>query len=144
MRKLPLGGRSRGAVPAERAGTAPQREAARKGAASNPGSAPSSVALAVIPVDLAPRAAWPLWTFLRREADDPRELVSGTNRSLHPALGGVDIAVIVENLLDYLRLIFPVVALHRLHQVEILDGEVVGVEPEIAPHRSELRRLQRR
>ena len=64
-------------------------------------------------------------------------------RSLHRAILDVRIGVVLEHLLRDLGLELAVGALRHLHQIEVLDRIVVGVELEGAAQRLEVGLLQR-
>src|ERR1035437_782295 len=61
---------------------------------------------------------------------------------LHRALFGEFVALHRQHVLDDLRLILAVITLGRLHQVVILDRELVRVELELTTHRMEVGLLQ--
>src|ERR1700730_6119620 len=65
------------------------------------------------------------------------------NRTPHRAVLRVDVLVIAEHLLGDLGLELAVLALRRLHQIEVLDRIVIVAELEIAAQRLEVRFLER-
>ncbi len=64
-------------------------------------------------------------------------------RSFHRAVGGVTVAEVAEHLFRDFGLVFAVGALGDPNQIEVLDREMIVVEPEIAAQRFEVGLFER-
>src|SRR3954452_11545575 len=80
---------------------------------------------------------------IRASSSLPRQAGEGqeSEASLHRAVFDVRIGIVGEDLLGDLGLVFAIGPLGNLHQIEVLDRIVVGVEPELAAQRGEVRLL---